>query len=971
MDPTNEPALSTLFEKVLLCASDKDKSVGLASEEAATSFCKNLSKPGVALMLPIVLRVSEECTKWQVKLLCCQVLQTMCRRAPVIYTRHLPVVVPVLSALMWETKKAVKKAATKTMKTSCKAIENKDLKPFVPALISCINDPDEVIECIYKLASTTFVQTVEAGTLALTCPLLIRGYKERGNEAIALTRKCAVITENMAKLVEEPTAARPFLPELMPLLERAKDEIADQECRMVCNRAYELLCRIKDKCESPEVKAAEAKVDALEADAVKAFSKAGKETAAYAARCVRTMVENLSFTENSVVGALAPLVGKDVAAAFFKTNEGMANAEALVEDDDDDEEGEELCNCKFSLAYGSKILLNNAKLNLKRGMRYGIVAQKSAGKTTLLTAIANYQVEGFPPKEQLKTVFVDTDVQGFKKQQNVGEYCHATVGEDTGSSLQDCIDMLLSVGFTQGKRGGVADVNMPITGLSGGWRMKLALARAMLRKADILLMDEPTNHLDVLNVQWVVDYLTGEECKNVTSLIVSHDTKFLDNVATHVIHFSDLKLKKYAGNLSKFVERFPETKSYYDLKATNLKFKFPQPGPLQGVRSRGKAILTMNNVAYRYPVADFDQITGVTLRVSMASRVACVGANGAGKSTLIKVLTGENEPTVGSVTKHPNCRMAYVAQHAFHHIEQHLDKTPNQYIQWRYQGGEDKEALNKSTVKITEEEEKKMKKPIEVVYEDEDGKRIKEKRVVEKVIARRKEGKKFSYEVKWINKSQDLNTWYDRDTLGDMGFEKLMTELDRRLAAMEGSYQRTLSARNVEEHLENVGLERELGTHNRISALSGGQKVKVVLGACTWMQPHLIILDEPTNYLDREALGALANAIDDFEGGVVLITHNKEFADVTTRETWVVANHKCDIKGDAEWEKYALEQLELAAEEDMIDAAGNKLEIKRTPASIKAKDKKKMSKEIKKKIKGDEEMTDFEHLCATEWGLWV
>merc|ERR1719181_2183009 len=99
--------------------------------------------------------------------------------------------------------------------------------------------------------------------------------------------------------------------------------------------------------------------------------------------------------------------------------------------------------------------------------------------------------------------------------------------------------MLLKVEFTPEM------IEMPVTSLSGGWRMKLALARAMLRKADILLMDEPTNHLDVLNVQWVVDYLTGEECKNVTSLIVSHDTKFLDNVATHVIHFNDLKLEKF------------------------------------------------------------------------------------------------------------------------------------------------------------------------------------------------------------------------------------------------------------------------------------------------------------------------------------------------------------------------------------------------------------------------------------------
>lgn len=90
--------------------------------------------------------------------------------------------------------------------------------------------------------------------------------------------------------------------------------------------------------------------------------------------------------------------------------------------------------------------------------------------------------------------------------------------------------------------------------------------------------------------------------------------------------------------------------------------------------------------------------------MSLSSRVACVGANGAGKSTLIKVLTGETEATEGTVWKHPNLRIAYVAQHAFHHIEQHLDKTPNEYIQWRYAVGEDREALVKATRQETAED---------------------------------------------------------------------------------------------------------------------------------------------------------------------------------------------------------------------------------------------------------------------------
>lgn len=422
--------------------------------------------------------------------------------------------------------------------------------------------------------------------------------------------------------------------------------------------------------------------------------------------------------------------------------------------------------------------------------------------------------------------------------------------------------------------------------------------------------------------------------------------------------------------MSKFVEHFPHAKAYYDLSASTLAFSFPKPAPLDGVKSKGRPILSMTGVKFTYPGAPKPQLENVSIRVSMASRVACVGANGAGKSTMIKLLTGELKPSHGTVYKHPNCNFAYVAQHAFHHIEQHLDKTANEYIQWRYSGGEDKEALVKSTVKISDEEAKKMAEPIQVVYEDEEGNKIKEKRVVEKIISRRKTGKILEYEVKFKNKTQDQNLWYPRDHLEELGFKKLLDEVDRRKLAAEGAFQRTLSQANVEKHLEAVGLERELATHNRIRSLSGGQKVKVVLGACTWAQPHLIILDEPTNYLDREALGALATAINNFEGGVVLITHNQEFADATTRETWVVANNRCDIKGDADWAAYAAEALELAAEEEQLDAAGNKIEKKREPSSVPAKEKKKMIKELKKKIKEDLDMTDFEEACAEEWGLF-
>lgn len=934
-DKPSEPAIVGILLQLITWSTSNDEKLKTDTKESLFTLFKGMSVASAMVCIEELISIASTAKKWQEKVQCLECIQDLVNIVGKKSSNLLPELVPVLTDLMWSTKKAIKKSARKTIKRACKNIENKDLKPFIPELISAIENPEEVLECVHKLAATTFVQTVDSGTLALVAPLLLRGFNKRN---IALTRKCAVICENMGKLVEDTRAIEPFIPTLIPALDKARENVADIECRTVCDRAYKCLTTLGEEyLKNPGI---------------------SLDIPVYVPENVSRYCQRIHNRGGSHEDLQSILKGYLNQEDITNMNvDGKAKEDVYTSQELDHDF---LCNCTFSLAYGSKILLNSAKLQLVQGHRYGIVAQKSAGKTTLLKSIANYQIDGFPLASELKTVFVDTDVQGFKQDQDVLTFCQ----DVTGLSEEDCNKTLGDVGFT-------ADMmQMSVTSLSGGWRMKLALARAMLRDADILLMDEPTNHMDVLNVQWVVDYLTGDSCKKVTSLIVSHDTGFLDKVATDIIHLNNLKLSYFTGNLSSFVEVFPSAKSYYDLTKSALKFYFPEPGPLEGVNSRGKTIMQMQGVSFRYPSANKDQLNNVSVRCSMASRVACVGANGAGKSTMIKLLTGELEATAGSVVKNPNLRFAYVAQHAFHHIEQHLSKTPNEYIQWRYAGGEDKEAMNKSTAKISDEELQIMKKPIEVIYEDEDGKKIKEKRVVEKIVSRRKSGKKLEYEVKWVSRSQDMNTWLDREYLCDLGFLKLLQELDRRLASLEGSYSRVLTQRNVEKHLENVGLEKELGTHNRISSLSGGQKVKVVLGACTWCQPHLIILDEPTNYLDREALGALATAINEFQGGVVLITHNKEFADTTTRETWVVANNTCDIKGDPEWSKYAQEAIELKNQEDLTDAAGNKIEKKRMPETLKPREKKKLMKSLKIKIKNDQDMTDFEELCANAWGIW-
>merc|ERR1711990_1175968 len=136
-------------------------------------------------------------------------------------------------------------------------------------------------------------------------------------------------------------------------------------------------------------------------------------------------------------------------------------------------------------------------------------------------------------------------------------------------------------------------------------------------------------------------------------ICTSHFSPFLNKMCTHIIDFQDRKLKTFKGEkgktLTQFVEKYPEKKAYFELSNETMAFTFPAPGPLEGVKSRTKVILRMNNITFTYPTKDKPTIMDVNLTVSQVSRVAVIGANGAGKSTAIKVLVGEQKPTEGAI----------------------------------------------------------------------------------------------------------------------------------------------------------------------------------------------------------------------------------------------------------------------------------------------------------------------------------
>jgi len=966
-----EPFIISLVPVAMQLLADKERRVTALADKTLKYFFTEMTPCALSTVLPFLLDTT---TKWQSQQFQMEILGELASTSMSSeVARNLSEIVPVVSQLMWHDKVQVKQAAIESMKKVSATMGNKDLEPFLPSLIETILVPESVENCLERLASTTFVQEVRGDALAIIAPLLMRGLQAQ--RLTATKRQCARIIDNMAKLVDEPKEVAPFVPKLLPALERAKNEVPDPECREVCLKAYDQLV----KSSNPK----NAKVGALERSTVVSWLKTKAEHSDFEVRaidhasyCVMCLVDLKNLDSEQWHIFLTPFFTssmESVDASKVVDNVHKQVSATLTPKTDADEDIEKdllLCDCEFSLAYGSKILLNNARLRLRRGARYGLCGQNDCGKTSLMRAISRNQVEGFPDPTQLRTVFVETDIQGELSNLSVLDYIYADpLLRNCGVEREEMSKVLMSVGF---EKEGPASIEKEVGRLSGGWKMKLALARAMLLKADILLLDEPTNHLDMKNRAWVETYL--QSLNNVTSIMVSHDTGFLDRVCTNILHIDNLKVNSYKGNLSAFVEAVPEAKGYFQLQASSkYKFKFPNPGNLDGITSKGKHIMKMTNVTFTYPTATKPQLTNVSVRVSLSSRVACVGPNGAGKSTMIKLLTGELVPdgtredgtnaNGTEVWKHPNCRVAYVAQHAFHHIENHLDKTPNEYIRWRYQYGVDKEALKKDNMKVTPEELERQKTPIMIDVPDAEGNIKKEKRVVKELSnGRRQEykGKRNEYECVLVG-GFDVKVWLPETQLVQMGFEKAMKEVDERIAAMATSFARPLTSQFVENHLLDVGLEREFGTHTKIKALSGGQKVKVVLAAALWKCPHIIIIDEPTNYLDRESLGALAEAIKEFEGGVVIVSHNNEFCKACCPETWVLENHTLNVQGDPEWlaqaEKEKVKVVQ-SDEADLRDAFGNSVTL--------IKKKKATRQDIKKLRKKIEQMRKDGEECYTD-----
>ena len=887
--------------------------------------------------------------KFQAKVLGLRMVCQYAKVYPQIVASNLYLITESLITLSSDIKKEVKTAVQECWQQCCETIENVDVKPILSTMIDGYMNPATKTEnALEVLASTPFVNDIDIPTLSLLIPMLVRAMREK---KVVCQRKAAVVMDTMCKLIKNPVYARIFYDKLTWILDKGINEIAIEEVRNVCTKSKATLNKVYEQSNTKLV-------DAVTKEYCLGLYSADESSPAiqYSVGLVMNLVKYEIRDVAVYTRCIEPYLGlgcENRAELAEKIAKTLIDTITVYEYDPEDNE-ENLCDCMFSLAYGTRVLLHQTPLKLKLNHTYGILGHNGAGKSTLLRAMANKTLQGFP---DIEATYIEHHIPEDKHDIITLDYIATNPKiQAKGIAREEIARNLAELYVTEHM------MNSPLSTLSGGNVQRVNLILAKLAADPLILMDEPTNHIDALSIVWLKNYI--KTTLNTTFLIISHDIKFMDEVCTNMIHYETLKLKVYRGNVTEFVKQKPEAAFYFQTTSQDvLSFNIPDPGPLEGVKSLTKSVLSMKNCYFQYPTAPKPQLIGITVQVSQAARIIIAGVNGAGKSTLVKILVGELEPNGGIIDRHPNLRMAYIPQNISACLDQHKGLTPIEYVMWRYRLGTDREQANKNTLTMTEEEMEAVKQKA----------KLNQTFVIKELSSRRSGKREHEYEAKSEGVTE-LVQWFTKSELIEMGYEKMVKELDEKLAMESMMGQRKLTTGEIQKHMNSFGLEPEIAQHTKINALSSGQKMRCYLAAATFYLPHVIIFDEPTNFLDRESTNALSDAIKGFKGGVLVISHNDDFYNAITREKWLLENGTMTVFGDnmiealekerKRQEKENSKKLKLDEAEDKFDSLGNKIEVVKEKKELTRDEKKRLMKQKKDMEKAGQDTYEIDVLLG-------
>jgi ATPase subunit of ABC transporter with duplicated ATPase domains len=642
--------------------------------------------------------------------------------------------------------------------------------------------------------------------------------------------------------------------------------------------------------------------------------KEGRKSRSGGPKIASTIADNLKV----VIGTIGDVSSIEdgipsAAEAFVKEAMGdMYDAQAGAGGDD----SEALLYVEnLLLCYGAgHLLLKDTTLEMRKNSCYGVVGQNGAGKTTLMKEIANHRIVGMP--KDLKCVHVDDSKLGemSKSCLTALEYV-IKMAKDIGVTNAGR-DTLLEVGFEE-KR-----LDEPVADLSTGWRMRLTLAVNMLKHADLVLLDEPTNHLDEESVHWLADYVKSITGSSV--MVISHEPKFLNKICTHILAYVDKKLEYTVGSFDAFAAKKGLSKEQIDaMLSGNLSFdtkpageddsegdapkpnapvagppklSFPIPGSVEGVKSSSKAVLEAKNLFFRFSKEKDYLLSDINVKLSLNARVAICGRNGCGKSVLMTLLCSEMCPsegkdgTMGEVSRHCNLRMSYMKQDHLKSLGPFFETSPFVYITQRFKDGWDGD-LQRRLIDPEDEDEADRRAALAKEHGKYGNK-------VANLLSRTKLGSQLAYEVQWEGLDDPKQNTVETITkLRAMGLDKVVIAADERIAAKAaGLDQRPLTRREVVRHCEAFGIDEEMCCNRQIQGFSAGQKVRLSLAAMFWTKPHLIAVDEPTNYLDVETVEALGKALNMFRGGILMIEPKTDFVERICNEKWHLADGQITVE---------------------------------------------------------------------------